>query len=156
MALCFKFCFFCFCFFCFPLFVFFFVLFSVLLLEDFLNYAFLKDNNLSLFHIIYSLFIFCWCYGFHCFDIVVIFTTVVIVVLPAFVVVVTAFVSFLSFSLDCLEELFSSSFFLLLSQCLICSLNPFLTSSFGTYSHLSINHILFVAFFYFSLIKFCN
>ena len=92
-----------------------FVLFSVLLLEDFLNYAFLKDNNLSLFHIIYSLFIFCWCCGFHCFDIVVIFTTVVIVVLPPFVVVVTAFVSFLSFSLDCLEELFSSSFFLLLS-----------------------------------------
>ena len=92
-----------------------FVLFCVLLLEDFLNYAFLKDTNLSLIHIIYSLFIFCWCCGFHCFDVVVIFTTVVIVVLPAFVVVVTAFVSFLSFSLDCLEELFSSSFFLLLS-----------------------------------------
>lgn len=110
-----SFAFFVFVFFVFLCSYFCFVLFSVLLLEDFLNYAFLKDNNLSLFHIIYSLFIFCWCYGFHCFDIVVIFTTVVIVVLPAFVVVVTAFVSFLSFSLDCLEELFSSSFFLLLS-----------------------------------------
>ena len=92
-----------------------FVLFSVLLLEDFLNYVFLKDNNLSLFHMIYSLFIFCWCCGFHCFYTVVIVTTVVVVVLPAVVVVVTVFVSCLSFSLDCLEELFSSSFFLLLS-----------------------------------------